>query len=132
MAYLELACPYCSRQFSAAASTESRTSACPHCHCDVTVPAVPPPVPTSISLPPAPPPLADSVTSAPALPQPALPPEIATASATAIDLPKVPASTRRLTPAERARLRRRLNIAFAVIGMAILAITLLALLRLRP
>ena len=39
---------------------------------------------------------------------------------------------RRLSPAERARYRRRLNLAFAAIGMAILAVALAVLLRIRP
>jgi hypothetical protein len=39
---------------------------------------------------------------------------------------------RRLPPEERDRYRRRMNLAFAVIGMVVLAIALVVLLRLRP
>ena len=43
-----------------------------------------------------------------------------------------PVPLRRLSPEERDRYRRRLNLAFAAIGMAILAIALVVLLRIRP
>jgi hypothetical protein len=39
---------------------------------------------------------------------------------------------RRLSPAERDRFRRRLNFAFALIGLAILTLALVVLLRFRP
>jgi hypothetical protein len=39
---------------------------------------------------------------------------------------------RRLSPAERDRYRRRLNFAFALIGLAILTLALVVLLRFRP
>jgi hypothetical protein len=39
---------------------------------------------------------------------------------------------RRLSPEERARYRRRLNLAFAALGMAVLAVALAVLLRIRP
>jgi hypothetical protein len=39
---------------------------------------------------------------------------------------------RRLSPPERERYRRKMNLAFAVIGMVVLAIALVVLLRLRP
>jgi hypothetical protein len=38
----------------------------------------------------------------------------------------------RLSPKERARYRRRLNVIFAVVGMAILAVALAVLLQIQP
>ena len=43
-----------------------------------------------------------------------------------------PVPLRRLSPDERERYRRRLNLAFALIGMAILSLALVVLLRIRP
>jgi hypothetical protein len=110
MEYHQLACPYCAGEFSAAAAPENRTSNCPHCDREVTVPAATPSDATGPVAPassPPPPPLPDQPTP-------------------------VASPPRRLSPAERARIRRRLNVGVAIGGMAILAIALLVLLRLRP
>jgi hypothetical protein len=105
MEYHQLACPYCAGEFSAAAAAENRTTNCPHCDREVTVPAGAPAEPSQpASFPPPPP---DGPIHA------ASPP-------------------RRLSSAERARFRRRLNVAVALAGMAILAVALMVLLRLRP
>ena len=131
MDQIELACPYCAGRFSADSAAESRTTSCPHCGRTVTVPAaprqpVPPPLPDS-----SPPPVLAAPHDTRDLP-PRSPFELAEPAKVIVNRRGEPVPLRRLTPEERARYRRRLNLAFAAIGMAILAIALAVLLRIRP
>lgn len=137
MDQIELACPYCAGRFPARAAAEIRATTCPHCGRTVTVPAAPrqptpPPPPDSLP----PPALAASLATC------ELPPrtsvhltshfELTEPTKTLTNRRGEPVPLRRLSPEERVRYRRRLNLAFAAIGMAVLAFALAVLLRIRP
>jgi len=118
-----LACPYCAGRFQAEAAAESRAIACPGCGRMVTVPAaprqaVPPPPPSALVDPLDVPPRSPFDLSEPTK-------VVVTRRGEAVPL-------RRLSPRERTRHRVWLNLAFAAIGMAILAVALAVLLRVRP
>jgi len=124
MDQIELACPYCAGRFQAEAQAESRITECPHCGRSVTVPpatlqSVPPPPPGAVT--------------------PVDPPANLRSPFDFVEPAKVlvnrrgePVPLRRLSPAEKIRFRRRLNLGLALAGMAILALALLVLLRVRP
>jgi DNA-directed RNA polymerase subunit RPC12/RpoP len=112
MEQVELACPYCAGRFPVEAASESRAIRCPNCGRPVTVPGVASPM-----LPPA---LPDS------------PLQLVEPTKTIVNRRGETVPLRRLSPEERVRYRRRLNAAFAVVGMAILAVALALLLQLRP
>lgn len=124
MTSLALACPYCSGQIEAQASTASQTIHCPQCNRPVTIPAATPP------------PLAASLATRSEPPPPPAPPktpfDLAEPKKVILNRRGEPIELRRLTPEERARYRSRLNWIFASIGMILLAIALAVLLRLRP
>ena len=124
MDQIELACPYCAGRFQTAAESESRATDCPHCGRSVTVPAAPrqvvPPVP----------PATKSENGEPR--DPRSPFEFAEPAKVLVNRRGEPVQLRRLSPDERERYRRRLNLVFALLGMAILAIALVVLLQIRP
>lgn len=138
MDQIELACPYCAGRFPAETVAECRVIACPHCGRMVTVPAaprqpIPPPPPDSL------PPLALAASgtdaqrwSATRGDPPRAPFDLTEPTKTLVNRRGEPVPLRRLSPEERERYRRRLNLTFAAIGMAILAIALAVLLRVRP
>jgi len=139
MDQIELACPYCAGQFQAEAAAEkSRAIACPHCGRTVTVPpaprqAVPPPPPDSLPPNPLPPPpLAASLATSDLPPRSRSPFDLAEPTKVIVTRRGEAVPLRRLSPKEQTRYRRRLNLAFAAIGMAILAVALAVLLRIRP
>lgn len=117
MDQLELACPFCTGRIQATAATESRVMACPHCARQVTVPASPLDLTTSLAT-------RDFAPSSPNC--------LAEPAETVSNFRGEPTPLRRLSPQEKARIRRRLHLALAVICMTLLAITLLVLVRLRP
>ncbi len=127
MDHIELACPFCAGRFPAEAVEESRQAACPHCGRTVTVPAAP-----QRAIPPAPPapPETNSKIELPATP--GSPFDVAEPAKVLVNRRGEPVPLRRLSPAERERYRRRLNLVFALVGMAILSLALLVLLRIRP
>ena len=152
MDQVELACPFCAGRFRADAAAQSRATKCPNCGRLVTVPAVasvPPPPPggtpgvfdgrgenaatTSFAKPQDVPPqrVANDAAKSPAA-EPRSPFDLAEPTKTVVNRRGEEIPLRRLSPAERERFRRRLNLAFAAIGMAILAIALAMLLRIRP
>ena len=94
-------------------------TACPHCGRTVTVPAAP-----QRAIPPAPPapPETNSKIELPAIP--GSPFEFAEPAKVLVNRRGEPVPLRRLSPAERERYRRRLNLVFALVGMAILSLAL--------
>jgi hypothetical protein len=112
MDQVELECPYCAGRFPVAAAAESRAIHCPHCERPVTVPGVAGQLP-------APSPLD--------LPLHRVEPTKTVVNRRGKNIP-----LHRLSPKERARYRRRLNVIFAVVGMAILAVALAVLLQIQP
>jgi hypothetical protein len=124
MDQIELACPYCAGRFQADAATESRTAACPHCSRSVTVPAA-----TRQPLPPAPP---DDKRAPEPPATPRAPFEFVEPAKILVNRRGEEVPLRRLSPAEQARFRRRLNWGMALLGMAILAFAMWVLLRVRP
>jgi len=116
MEQVELACPYCAGRFPVEAAAESRAIRCPHCDRPVTVPGVAGPKPAP----------------SPSLSPPSSPLQLAEPTKTVVNRQGEIVPLRRLSPDERARYRRRLNVVFAMIGMAILAIALALLLQIRP
>jgi hypothetical protein len=124
---VELACPFCAGVFPAEATAESRPTACPHCARTVTVPAAPiQPVPPAPPTPAEPKPLPEPE------PKPNSPFEVVEPTRILVNRRGEAVPLRRLSPAERDRYRRRLNFAFALIGLAILTLALVVLLRFRP
>lgn len=124
---VDLACPFCAGEFQAESAAESRLAACPHCKQTVTVPAaavqpVPPapPLPTESS-----PPRDHTAT-------PNSPFAVEESACILVNRRGETVPLRRLSPAERVRYRRRLNLVFAVVGLAILSLALVVLLRFRP
>jgi len=112
MEQVELACPYCAGRFPVETASESRAIRCPNCGRPVTVPGVAGPLPA-----PTPP---DS------------PLQLVEPTKSVVNRRGEAIPLRRLSPEERVRYRRRLNVLFAVVGMAILAIALAVLLHVRP
>ncbi len=112
MEQVELACPYCAGRFPVEAADESRAIRCPHCGRPVTLPGVAGHAPT-----PAP---------------PGSPLQLEETTKTVVNRRGEAVPLRRLSPDERVRYRRRLNVIFAVVGMAILAVALALLLQVRP
>ncbi len=121
---IDLACPYCAGRFQEVAEAENRAAACPHCGRSVTVPAAPRQV-----VPPAPPATKFEVEGPP---DPRSPFDFAEPAKVLVNRRGEPVPLRRLTPEEKERYRRRLNLLFALLGMVILAIALVVLLRIRP
>jgi hypothetical protein len=114
MEQVELACPYCAGRFPVEAAAAIRAIRCPHCDRPVTVPGVAGPMPSPLPSP------------------PSSPLQLAEPTKTVVNRQGEIVPLRRLSPKERVRYRRRLNVAFAMIGMAILAIALALLLQIRP
>jgi hypothetical protein len=124
MDQIELACPYCADRFQAEAQAESRIAECPHCGRSVTVPAA-----THQPVPPAPPGAESSVEPRA---NPRSPFDFVEPAKVLVNRRGEPVPLRRLSPEEQIRFRRRLNWGLALAGMAILALALLVLLRVRP
>jgi hypothetical protein len=139
---IELVCPYCTGQFQVEPAVESRAATCPHCSRPVTVPAMPPPPPPLTT-----PPVEVTVRDAEPLsregepspfsggppPTNAASPDAVPGSAEKVaNRPGKQVAVRRRSPEERARYRRRMNVVYALAGLAILLIALAVLLRLGP
>lgn len=128
MAYqVELACPYCAGVFPAEVAVESRPATCLHCARTVTVPAAPiqpvPPVPPT-------PAAAKSPSASPA--GASSPFEVVETARVLVNRRGEEVPLRRLSPSERVRYRRRLNLVFALAGLVILSFALVVLLRFGP
>lgn len=121
---VELACPYCAGVFQAQAAAESRPASCPHCAQTVTVPAAP-----TQPTPPAPPPPVEPNPRREPAAKPNSPFDLVEPAKILVNRRGEAVPLQRLSPAERDRYRRRLNLVFAVVGLAILSLALVALLR---
>jgi DNA-directed RNA polymerase subunit RPC12/RpoP len=113
MEQVELACPYCAGRFPVETAAESRAIRCPNCGRPVTVPGV-------------------ATGPAPSPRPPGSPLHLVEPTKSVVNRRGEAVPLRRLSPEERARYRRRLNVVFALVGMAILAIALALLLQVRP
>ena len=103
MNQVQLACPFCARPFRVEARWQGIEVVCPHC---------------------------DRAVSVPALDDASSPYTVRDHDRLVVDSEGNRVAIRRLSPEERQRFRRRLNMLFAIVGVVVLMIVLAILLQL--